>query len=122
MINNMAEPIPFYHPTEGWFLDGPITEDEAETECKRHGIHFRRGPADYRITPHLLSTRVVGTGYAKGPIDAIRTLKGGQCLQLLREPSNKHDNRAITVNIGDIRLGYIPQLQRSPLRDHGLRD
>lgn len=109
MTDIMTEPVPFYHPTEGWFLDGPITEDEAEAECGRLGIPFRRGPADSRITSHIISTRVVGTGYTKGSGDIIRTLKGGQYLQLLREPSNRYDSRAVSVNMDGIRLGYIPR-------------
>ena len=101
--------IPYYHPSEGWFFGSPITEDEAESLCRQHGIPFRRPDPGARAVAYLFSTPVAGTDHAEDFDRMFGSLQGGQRLTLSMEPRNMYDHRAIAVMVDDVRIGYIPR-------------
>ena len=119
-----ALPAPYYRPSEGWFFNKRITEDEAESLCRQYGIPFKRPDPSARAVAYLFSTPVAGTNHAEGFDQAFGSLQKGQTLTLSREPRNDYDRRAIAVMIDDTRLGYIPRRSNhllSRMMDSGIK-
>lgn len=55
-------------------------------------------------------TTIVGSGFHPGAPEAVRRLKRGEELMLLREPANPHDRNAVAVLTQDgQKLGYVPR-------------
>lgn len=123
-MTDHADAVPYYNPYEGWYLSGPMTEDEAEICCMEHGIPFRRAPVGSRAVAYLFSTPVAGTDHAEGFDDEFGSLRSGQHLTLSREPCNDYDHRAIAVLTDEVRLGYIPRRSNrllSRMMDSGIK-
>ena len=74
--------VPYYHPSEGWFFEKPITEDEAESLCRQMGIPFRRPDPKDRAIAYLFSTPVAGTEYVECFGAIFDFLREGQRLTL----------------------------------------
>jgi hypothetical protein len=55
---------------------------------------------------------VAGYRYHQGP-DHEASLRAGHAVRLAREPANEHDDRAIAVYAGEVKLGYVPRRQNS---------
>jgi len=62
----------------------------------------------------LLDTVVAGFQYHRGE-RVWRTLSIGDPLQLIREPGNAYDSRAVEVFRGRDKLGYIPRADNSAI-------
>lgn len=86
-------------------------------------------PAVARAMPSLSSSKtlqispVAGFQYHHGEA-LLRQLAVGQLLQLVREPDNRHNDRAVRVDWQGYKLGYIPRLDNtavSQLMDRGKR-
>lgn len=56
----------------------------------------------------LYSGPVAGFGYTEGP-DLLPRIRVGDKLDLVREPDNPHDPRAVRIDWHNHKLGYIPQ-------------
>lgn len=61
----------------------------------------------------LIETHVAGLAYYQA-MTALSDLAPGQSLILRREPTNPHDELAIEVFRGDLKLGYVPRF-RNPV-------
>lgn len=61
----------------------------------------------------LIETHVAGLAYHQA-MAALPDLAPGQTLMLRREPMNLHDELAIEVFRGDLKLGYVPRF-RNPV-------
>lgn len=71
----------------------------------------------------LQTSPVAGFQYHQGEVIWTKLSKGA-VLQLIREPENKHDDRAVRVDFNGQKLGYIPKLDNaaiSQLLDRGER-
>lgn len=54
---------------------------------------------------------IVGTQFTGTPESVIQALQNGEPLDLVREPDNPVDGRAIAVFAGSLKIGYIAKKQ-----------
>jgi hypothetical protein len=63
---------------------------------------------------HFIHSNIAGFTYYDGPV-AFSELKIGTQLQLVPEPENRYDPKAVMVMFGDLKLGYLPRGQNSEI-------
>lgn len=67
------------------------------------------------VRPTMLYTGpIAGFGHAEGP-RLLQRLEAGDAVQLVREPHNPHDERAVRVDWNGRKLGYIPRVDNAPV-------
>ena len=75
----------------------------------RSVLDYCLAQADWRAEGQTLyQGAIAGFGYAEGPTLLCR-LQAGDVLQLLREPANPHDLRAVRIDWKGHKLGYVPR-------------
>lgn len=57
---------------------------------------------------NLYAGAIAGFGYTEGP-RLLERLATGEALQLVREPDNPHDPRAVRIDWNGYKLGYVPR-------------
>ena len=57
----------------------------------------------------LLDIVVAGTSYCKRIDEIYPKLEKGMVLRMLRHPKNRHDEHAIGIYFGKIRIGWVPR-------------
>ncbi len=60
----------------------------------------------------LQQSPVAGFQYYEGE-RIFRRLREGMALNLVREPENKYDERAVAVYVGGCKLGFVPRLDNA---------
>ncbi|MCB9001298.1 MAG: HIRAN domain-containing protein [Bacteroidales bacterium] len=63
---------------------------------------------------HFTHFNIAGFTYYDGPI-ALSELKIGSRLQLVFEPENKYDPKAVTIFFNSYKLGYVPRNENSAI-------
>lgn len=75
--------------------------------CQRHASLF--------VRPTTLYTGpIAGFAHADG-LRLLQRLEAGDAVQLVREPHNPHDERAVRVDWNGRKLGYIPRVENAPV-------
>lgn len=63
---------------------------------------------------HFIHFNIAGFTFYDGPI-AFKALEIGTQLKLVYEPDNKYDAKAVAIFFEDLKLGYIPRNENSPV-------
>ena len=90
--------------------------DHARAAGKSHELHGRGAERELLIQ----ESPVAGFQYHDGETVWPR-LSAGDSLQLLREPANPYDRRAVAVYWGESKLGYVPRAANTAVPDDGPR-
>lgn len=87
--------------------------DRRSRDELRQVLAYCAKQADWQARPgELFRGPVAGFAYADGP-RLLACLAAGDALQLVREPANPHDPRAVRIDWNGRKLGYVPR------RDNG---
>jgi hypothetical protein len=73
---------------------------------------------------HFANFHIAGFTYNDGPV-IFNELKIGTILQLQRDANNQYDAKAVAINYGEHKLGYIPRNENdaiSKLLEQGYSD
>ncbi len=86
-------------------------------------LHAGAAPADEGVQPVLQTSPLAGFQYHAGRA-LFPPMQAGDRLELLREPDNPHDPRAVRVEWRGVPIGYAPRADNvdlARLMDAGLR-